>query len=72
VQGAQAETLRLHETRCGGARSGSHRPVQFVRGQPVAADAVATLTATKVDDATTLRAGTDERCDIADAVLTGG
>jgi hypothetical protein len=54
-----------------GAR-GLVRQVLFVQGHAVASDAAEPLRVTRAGDVLTVQIGSDERCEIRDALLTGG
>ena len=48
------------------------RRILFVNGEPVASDSPDPLTATRQEDVTTVRLGTDERYEIPDMLVSGG
>lgn len=54
------------------APSGQTRRILFVKGEPVASDALAPMTFTRTGDVTVVRFGDDERYDVFDALVRGG
>jgi hypothetical protein len=64
--GTASVTLRWGQT------AAQQRRILFVRGAVVSSDAWEAPTASKNQDVTTVRFGSDERYEIVDALLTGG